>query len=173
MRAISIKGMAQGAAAIGHWFIGHLSLDWEPMSVPRVKDWMVPHPITIGSKATVAEAEALLEAHRIRHLPVMEGDRLVGMITDRDVRLASMPRPRKEPSHQDALLQLVRVEQVMTPDPATASPDMPVAEAAWLMLEHRYGGLPVVADGRLVGIITQGDLLKALMPLLKAGGSPR
>ena len=138
------------------------------MSGRHVRDWMVPNPVTIGPKATVAEAEALLDAHRIRHLPVMAGDRLVGMITDRDVRLASMPRPRKEPSQPDALLQLVHVDQVMTQDPATASPDMPIAEAARLMLDHRYGGLPVVAEGRLVGIISQGDLLKALIDLLKA-----
>ncbi len=138
-----------------------------------VKDWMVRDPVSIGPKATVAEAEALLEARRIRHLPVMDGDRLVGMITDRDVRLASMPRPRKEPNHRDALLELIRVEQVMTRDPASASPDTPIAEAARLMLEHRYGGLPVIADGRLVGIITQGDLLKALLHLLKAEGSAR
>lgn len=139
----------------------------------QVKDWMVPNPITIGPKATVAEAEALLEGHRIRHLPVLDGDRLVGMITDRDVRLASMPRPRKEADHPDALLNLVRVEQVMTPDPVTASPDMPIAVAARLMLEHRYGGLPVVEGGRLLGIITQGDLLKALMELLRAEHSSR
>ena len=138
------------------------------MGVPRVSEWMVRDPVTIGPKATVAEAEALLDAHRIRHLPVMDGDRLVGLITDRDIRLASMPRPRKEPYHRDALLGLVRVEQVMTPGPATASPHMPVVEAARLMLEHRYGGLPVVAEGRVVGIITQGDLLKALIGLLRA-----
>jgi CBS domain-containing protein len=61
----------------------------------------------------------------------------------------------------------------MTPDPATASPDMSVAVAARLMLEHRYGGLPVVEGGRLVGIITQGDLLKALMDLLQGEHSSR
>lgn len=134
---------------------------------------MVPDPVTIGPKATVAGADALLEEHHIRHLPVLEGDRLVGMITDRDVRLASMPRPRKGPNHLDALLQLVRVDQVMTPDPATVSPEMSVAEAARLMLEHRYGGLPVVEGERLVGIITQGDLLKALIYLLKSEDSSR
>jgi CBS domain-containing protein len=133
---------------------------------------MVRNPVPIGPKATVAEAEALLEALRIRHLPVLEGDRLVGLITDRDIRLASMPRPRWEPSQPDALLRLIRVEQVMTRDPVTASPHMPIAEAARLMLEHRYGGLPVVQEGRLVGIITQGDLLKALIDLLKAEDSP-
>ena len=143
------------------------------MSVPRVKDWMVPRPATIGPKASVAEAEELMDGRRIRHLPVLDGDCLVGMITDRDVRLASMPRPRKAVSQPDALLRLVRVEQVMTPDPATASPDMSVAVAARLMLEHRYGGLPVVEGGRLVGIITQGDLLKALMDLLQGGHPSR
>ncbi len=137
-----------------------------------MSEWMVRDPVTIGPKAPVAEAEALLDAHRIRHLPVMDGGRLVGLITDRDIRLASMPRPRKEPYQRDALLGLIRVEQVMTPDPATASPDMSIAEAARRMLEHRYGGLPVVEEGRVVGIITQGDLLKALIDLLKAESSP-
>ena len=60
----------------------------------------------------------------------------------------------------------------MTPNPATSSPDTPVAEAARLMLEHRYGGLPVLTGGRLVGILTQGDLLKALIELLKAEDAP-
>jgi CBS domain-containing protein len=138
------------------------------MGERRVSDWMVRNPVSVGPRATVAEAEAVLDAHRIRHLPVMDGDRLVGLITDRDIRLASMPRPRKEPNQPDALLRLVKVEQVMTRNPTTASPDMPIAEAARLMLECRYGGLPVVQEGRLVGIITQGDLLKALIDLLKA-----
>lgn len=140
------------------------------MTPPCVRDWMVPDPITIAPQATVAEAKTLLKAHRIRHLPVMEGNRLVGIITDRDIRLASMPRARMEPAHPDALLQLIRVGQVMTPDPTTASPDMSIAEAAQLMLARRYGGLPIIANGLLVGIITQVDLLKALMALLKSEG---
>ena len=142
------------------------------MTLHRVRDWMVPDPIIVSPQATVADAVVLLEAHRIRHLPVMDVDRLVGMITDRDVRLASMPRARMEPAQPDALLRLIRVEQVMSPDPTTAAPDMPIAEAARLMLERRYGGLPVVDDGRLVGIITQGDLLKALLTYLHSEGAP-
>src|SRR5574337_547383 len=142
------------------------------MTLRHVRDWMVPDPVTVSPRATVAEAKSLLEAHHIRHLPVMDHDRLVGMITDRDIRLASMPRARMEPARPDALLPLIRVEQVMTPDPTTASPGMSIAEAARLMLERRYGGLPVIADGRLVGIITQVDLLKALIAYLEAEDSP-
>jgi CBS domain-containing protein len=138
------------------------------MILRRVKDWMVPNPITIGPRATVAEADALLEGHCIRHLPVMDGDRLVGMITDRDVRLASMPRPRKGSNHPDALLQLIRVDQLMTRDLVTVSPVTPIGEAARLMLERRLGALPVLEGERLVGIISQGDLLKALIALLKS-----
>lgn len=74
---------------------------------------MFPSPITIGPRATGAEAEALMEARRMRHLPVLDENHLVGMITDRDIRLASMPRPRKEPKQPDALLQLIRVEQLL------------------------------------------------------------
>jgi acetoin utilization protein AcuB len=129
---------------------------------------MVPHPVTIGPKATVAEADTLLEEHHIRHIPVLDGDRLVGMITDRDVRLASMPRARKGPNHPDALLQLIRVEQLMTRDLVTVTPVTPIGEAARLMLEQRLGALPVLESERLVGIISQGDLLKALLALLKS-----
>ncbi len=137
--------------------------------IPRqVKDWMVPNPITIGPQATVAEADALLEERHIRHIPVLDGDRLVGMITDRDVRLASMPRPRKEPKHSDALLKLIRVEQLMTRDLVTVTPVTPIGEAARLMLEQRLGALPVLEGDRLVGIISQGDLLKALLALLRS-----
>jgi CBS domain-containing protein len=137
--------------------------------IPRqVKDWMVPNPITIGPQATGAEAEALMEAHRIRHLPVVAKNLLVGMITDRDIRLASMPRPRKEPKRSDALLQLIRVEQLMTRDLVTVTPVTPIGEAARLMLEQRLGAMPVLESERLVGIISQGDLLKALLALLKS-----
>lgn len=153
--------------------VGRLVADVGRRNTHQVKDWMVSDPITVAPQATVAEAKALLEAYRIRHLPVVDCGRLVGMITDRDIRLASMPRARMERAHPDALLQLIRVGQVMTPGPTTASPDMPIAEAARIMLERRYGGLPVVTDGRLVGIITQADLLKALIALLKAEGLPR
>lgn len=138
----------------------------------QVKDWMVPDPVTIGPKATVAEAEALLETHHIRHIPVMDGGRLAGMITDRDIGLASMPRPRKELTHQDVLLQLVRVDQVMTRDPVRVAPLTPIEEAARLMLDRRFGALPVMEGERLVGIISQGDLLKALIALLQAEGTP-
>jgi acetoin utilization protein AcuB len=142
--------------------------------IPRqVKDWMVPTPITVSPTATVAGAQALLETHRIRHLPVMDGDRLVGVITDRDILLASMPRPRKALAHPDALLQLVRVDQVMTRDPILVAPRTPIEEAAPLMLDRRFGALPVTEGGRLVGIISQGDLLKALLALLNTGGAGR
>jgi acetoin utilization protein AcuB len=129
---------------------------------------MIPNPITIGPKATGAEAEALMEAHRIRHLPVVAENLLVGMITDRDIRLASMPRPRKEPKRSDALLQLIRVEQLMTRDLVTVTPVTLIGEAARLMLERGPGALPVLESERLVGIISQGDLLKALISLLKS-----
>lgn len=135
-----------------------------------VRDWMVRDPLTISPRATMAEAKAALEAHRIRHLPIVDAGHLVGMLSDRDVLLASMPRPRREANHPDALLQLVRVEQVMTREPVTVAPDAPIEEAARLMLDRRFGALPVVEGEKLVGIISQGDLLKALVQLLQGTG---
>jgi CBS domain-containing protein len=121
-----------------------------------VKEKMTPTPITIHPNASLASARACLDQHRIRHLPALEEGRLVGIITDRDIRSAA-----SAPS-----LEQVKVADAMTRKVITVSPETQVQVAAKLMLTHRIGGLPVVKKGELLGIITETDLLNALVEIM-------
>ncbi len=131
----------------------------------HVKEWMSQPPITVPPSTAVYEARRLMEEKQIRHLPVVERDRLVGIITDRDIRL-NLPSPATSLSIWEInyLLARLTVGEVMTKPVVTTEPDRPVEDAARLMLERRIGALPVVEDGRLVGIITETDLLRAWLP---------
>jgi len=127
-------------------------------------------PVTINSSTTLGEARALLNSHRIRHLIVLDGEQLVGIITDRDIRQASLPHPPGQPHAEgDPLLDLIRVGQAMTKEVITVTPETPVQHAAMLLIYHRIGGLPVVQEGRVVGIITETDLLEALLECMGVG----
>jgi CBS-domain-containing membrane protein len=125
-----------------------------------VKEVMSRAPVTIQPEAPLAVALATMRKHEIRHLPVVDIDgRFVGIITDRDLRQASLARFR-------TLTQASRdlaVQDVMTCAVVTTPPGSTIARAAAVMFERRIGSLPVVEDGRLVGILTERDLLKLLM----------
>ena len=145
----------------------------------RVKEWMSPSPTTAGPKTSVSEARELMRRKVIRHLLVTEGERLVGIITDRDIRL-NLPSPATSLSVWEVnyLLAKLTVGDVMTKTVITVEPERPIEDAARLILEHRIGALPVVEDGRLVGILTETDLLRAFVysqsaaPQPPAGGPP-
>ena len=126
------------------------------MIVILVKERMSSTPITIHPNASLTEARACLDQHRIRHLPAIEQGRLVGIITDRDIRSAASL----------SSLNKVKVADAMTRNVITVSPDTQVQVAAKLMLTHRIGGLPVVKKGELMGIITETDLLNALVEIM-------
>jgi len=100
---------------------------------------------------TLAETRALLDRHRIRQLPVMRSKALVGIVTDRDLR--SAPKAART------------VQDVMTAKLFTASPDMPVDEAARILRQHKVNSLPVVEKNNLVGILTTSDVLDAFVDL--------
>ena len=131
-----------------------------------VKDWMNPRPLTIGPGATLAEAKSTMERYWIRHLLVVEGNALLGMFSDRDLRAASLPAAAEfAPAAREARLEQVAVHDAMTRDPQTVRSDATLQEVARMMLEGRLGALPVVDDGRLVGIITETDILRAFLRL--------
>lgn len=133
----------------------------------RVGERMTRDPLTISPEASLAEAKTLLDQHRIRNLPVVERGKLVGMITDRDLRRASLPgAPGSAAPETKALLSLIKVGEVMSRDVITVGPEAGIGEAARLLIEHKIGGLPVLEHGRLAGIVTVTDALEALVELM-------
>ena len=114
-----------------------------------VRDYMSSKVITVDRQCAVADAGALLRKHRIRQLPVVRKDRLVGIITDRDLR--GTPAATKT------------VGEIMTAKPTVIGPGTPIDEAARLLRKLKVGALPVVDDRRLVGIITTADVLDAFV----------
>ncbi len=130
----------------------------------RVKEWMSGSLTTTGPKTSVSEARELMRRKVIRHLLVTEGERLVGIVTDRDIRL-NLPSPATSLSVWEInyLLTKLTVGDVMTKAVITVEPERPIEEAARLMLERRIGALPVLSEGGLVGILTETDLLRAFV----------
>ena len=134
-----------------------------------VSSRMTANVITATPDSSIAEALAVTRANRIRHLPVVENGRLVGLVTDRDLRLALPPAWATEHEELMAALNQRRISEVMVRDIRTATPDMPIEEAAKMLYTHRIGCVPVLdADGTLVGILSETDLLRAFTELFGA-----
>ena len=127
----------------------------------QVRHRMSLSPVTIKSSAPLEDAIRLLVKHNIRELPVVEHGKLIGIVTDRDIRQVSPSYPvfRDEEEIRDCLRRLT-VSCAMSLDPVVVSPATDLIEAANLMIQYRIGSLPVVEGGRLVGIISVTDLLK-------------
>jgi len=134
-----------------------------------VRERMSTTPVTIVDGTPVTEALQLMRRRDVRRLPVLEPGtgRLVGIVSEKDLLYAA-PSPATSLSIYElhyALAQL-KVTEVMTTDLITVAPDVPLEEAARIMADHKIGGLPVMEDDRLVGIITQTDIFKVFLELL-------
>jgi CBS domain-containing protein len=125
---------------------------------------MTSNPITITPQTTLPEASRLMREYKIRRLPVINKGKLVGIVTLGDVREAK-PSDASVLSIYEVnyLLDKLTAKEFMTQNPMTISPDATIAEAARLMFEHKIGGLPVVEDSELVGMITETDFCRLLM----------
>ena len=128
----------------------------------QVKDLMSSAPESVSPDAHLHDALTTMNNTGYRHLPVVDNDKLVGIITDRDIRLAvNSPLVFEETDlPREAVLDDVRVDDCMTPDPQCVSPDTPLYKVADLLVINKFGAMPVVDDGRLVGMISYIDFLK-------------
>jgi CBS domain-containing protein len=128
----------------------------------RVRDLMQPEVATIGRNDEAALADQIMAVGRIRHLPVVDEDgRLVGILSRRDLFRGALASALGYGQHaQDKVLHLLRVKDVMTPEPRTIGPDAPLAEAADLLLKHKISCLPVVEGDTLVGILTEASFVE-------------
>lgn len=120
----------------------------------KVESYMTASPETIGAEQTVSAAAERMREHGIRHLPVLHGGALVGILSDRDVALVeSMP---------GVDMSELPVSEAMTAEPATVAPDADLVDVASKMAKHRWGAMVVVSDQSVVGVFTTTDALMAL-----------
>ena len=130
----------------------------------RVRDLMTEGVFAVGVDDVLATVNDLMDERNIRHAPVVApGGELVGLISHRDLLRYSLKNlPGFPLSAGKSIQQTVTAGEVMTRDPVTARPDMDIREAARIMLENKYGCLPVLEGARLVGIITEADFVRFL-----------
>lgn len=140
-----------------------------------IRELMTGGLITVHPETPVQDARDRMAQKRIRHLPVTGPDgALIGILTDRDIRLALPSRATslsvREINH---LLSRLTVGEVMTRSVITIGPDDAARDAAQVMLEHRIGALPVLDDGHLIGIITETDIVRAFVDTTAAASLSR
>lgn len=129
----------------------------------KVRDLMSPEVATVQRNDQLLLADDLMRLGRIRHTPVLDEQtgEVVGILSQRDLFRGALARALGYGQHaQQKVLGMLLVKDVMTTDPVTAHPDMPIAEAARLMLDRKLGCLPVIEDGKLVGILTESDFVR-------------
>ncbi len=129
-----------------------------------VKFWMTTDVITAEEDVSIVKASKLMKEHGMQHLPVMKNSRLVGIISDRDLKEAQSSNATSLHIHElHYLLEKLKVKEVMPKKLYTTHAETPVDKAAALMLRHNISALPVVDDkGNLKGIITKGDVFRAM-----------
>lgn len=136
--------------------------------ITRVAELMTRDVITLEAQESLLLAQDIMELGRIRHLPVVDGRRLVGLVTHRDLLSASLSSLEACAAEDESRKSHIFVRDVMRRDVRTVGPDTPAIEAARVMVEHKFGCLPVVdSDHRLVGILSEADFLRLAARLLE------
>ena len=125
-----------------------------------VNDMMTVVPDTINSTTPLRDIIGMMKAEGYRHLPIVDDGKLVGIITDRDIRLAmNSPMVLHERRQDEQLIDTVTAESCMTANPVTVTPETPAYRAAEILIIYKFDALPVVDNEKLVGIITVTDFL--------------
>ena len=130
---------------------------------------MSPEVVTLEKEEDLELAQAVMRLGRLRHLPVVEDGKLVGLVTHRDILRASASILSSFAEHeQRALLAAVKVKDIMHTNVGTASPDDLLRDVAERMLQQKWGCLPIVENGQLMGIVTEADFMKIMIQVLDA-----
>jgi len=133
----------------------------------KVVDVMTKNPLTVTPSETIGAADALMNENKIRQLPVVQGNELVGIVTDRDIRSFLSGSLLSSPETREKALN-TKVQEIMTAEPISLSPDDDLIEAVELLIEEKIGGIPVVDEAEgLVGIVTYVDLLRCFFNRLQ------
>lgn len=128
-------------------------------AIPSIQKYMTTSPHSIGADQTLAKAHEMMRAHDIRHLPVLSGGHIVGMITDRDLHLVE--------AMEGVDVQVVKVDDAMATNVYSVAPETALDEVVGTMGQKKYGSAVVMQNGKVVGIFTTVDLCHALLELLQ------
>jgi CBS domain-containing protein len=129
----------------------------------QVRDWMSSEVVSVRRNDKLSIADDVMRLGRIRHMPVLEdrSDDLVGIVSQRDLFRGALAGALGYGEHaQQKVMGTLVIKEIMTTDPLTTTPETSLADAARVMLERKIGCLPVVEDGRLVGMLTESDFLR-------------
>ena len=126
--------------------------------IPTIQKYMTAAPHSIGSEQTIATASLMMNDYRVRHLPVLHGGRLLGILTDRDIKLIE--------TFRDVDPAKITVEEAMTEQPFSVGPDAPLDEVVETMAANKYGSAVVIQNHKVVGIFTTVDACRAFADLL-------
>jgi CBS domain-containing protein len=131
------------------------------MSETRVRDIMPEKMVTISAGDTLSTVEDIMTLGRVRHMPVVQAGKLVGVVSERDLLRASLSNLTEfGMEERRAFLQVVEITRVMSTPPTVISPDATIPQAARMLVLHQIGCLPVLEDGKLIGLLTESDLLR-------------
>jgi acetoin utilization protein AcuB len=128
-------------------------------AIPSIQKYMTTSPHSIGGEQTLSTAARMMHEHRIRHLPVLSGGKLRGLLTDRDLKLVE--------TFRDVDPTKLTVDEAMTEQPYAVSPETPLDEVVSTMAAGKFGSAIIVQNGHVVGIFTTVDACQALSELLK------
>jgi CBS domain-containing protein len=130
------------------------------MQAARVRDIMGTKLVTIAASDRMSTAEDIMTLGHVRHMPVVQGGRLVGVVSERDLLRASLSVfSRHRDAERRAFLHVVEIARVMSTPPIVVGPDATIEEAARIMAERKIGCLPVVDGEKLIGMLTETDVL--------------
>jgi len=133
----------------------------------RVRDWMTENIITLSENDSAIKLMQLFKEHQIRRIPIVKNGKLVGIVTDRDIKSITSPKAFSMDMYEFYyIISNLKVKDIMTANPIYVHPDDDIEKATILMLENKISGLPVVDENeKLIGIITQTDILKAFVSI--------
>jgi acetoin utilization protein AcuB len=135
--------------------------------VPQVSDYMTPDPMTLSPEDSLQQALETMRLRGVRRLPVTVGGMLMGLVTEGDLKRAEPSMLSESQEGFDRVMEGTQVSRIMVQNPVTVTEETPLLEAAETLHGTKYGALPVVSGGRVVGILTDNDLVRALVDVLR------
>jgi acetoin utilization protein AcuB len=143
------------------------------MGAPQVRDVMTTNPLTMSPEESLMEALQMMRLRHIRRIPILADGKLVGLLTEGDLKRAEPSTLSHTQEEFTQVMESTQVNRIMIKNLITATPDMPLVEAARTLWKSKYGALPVLDGEKLVGILTDNDLIGALVRVLDGEGEAR